>query len=175
MKLKSALFALPIAFALPFAAQAEVVTATKDHFTLKLEAESDLSPEDVWTRLIVPADWWQGDHSYSGDAANLSLDPVAGGVWREDWDGGSVWHGTVLQAKPNKVLSLSAPFGPLQGLAVQSVWTITLTPNETGGTHIRFDHVTNGTEASNLDELAPAVDFVKSEALKRLARPHDNP
>ena len=174
MKLKSALTLLPLALGLPLASQAEIVTATSDHFTLKLEAETVLSPEEVWARLIVPADWWQGDHSYSGDATNLSLEAKAGGIWREEWDGNSVWHGTVLQAQPNNVLSLSAPFGPLQGLAVQSVWTITLTPNETGGTLIRFDHVTNGTAASNLNQLAPAVDFVKSEALKSLARPHDD-
>ena len=174
MKLRSALLFLPLTLGLPFAAQAEIVTATSDHFALKLEAESVLTPEEVWARLIVPADWWHGEHSYSGDAANLSLEAKAGGVWREDWDGNSVWHGTVLQAQPNKVLSLSAPFGPLQGLAVQSVWTITLTPLETGGTLIRFDHVTNGTDASNLDQLAPAVNFVKLEALKSLARPHDD-
>ena len=174
MKLRLALTLLPLTLGLPFVAQAEVVSATSDHFTLKLEATSDLSPEDVWARLIVPADWWLGDHSYSGDAANMSLDPVAGGTWREDWAGGAVWHGTVLQAQPNKVLSLSAPFGPLQGMAVRSVWTISLTPDDAGGTKIRFDHVTNGSAASNLHEIAPAVDFVKSEALKSLARPHDD-
>ena len=66
---------------------------------------------------------------------------------------------------------LSAPFGPLQGQAVTSIWTITLAELDSGGTQITFDHVTNGTAASGLDGLAPAVDFVKSEALKSLARP----
>ena len=64
----------------------------------------------------------------------------------------------------------SAPFGPLQGLAVTSIWTITLTPSEDGGTQITFDHVTNGTAASQLDALAPAVDFVKQQAIESLAR-----
>ena len=155
-----------------FTAQAEVMAATPDHFTLKLEAQSELSPGEVWTRLIEPSDWWQSDHTYSGDANNLSLDPQAGGLWREDWDGRSVWHGTVLQAHPEKSLVLSAPFGPLQGQAVTSIWTITLAELDSGGTQITFDHVTNGTAASGLDGLAPAVDFVKSEALKSLARPH---
>jgi uncharacterized protein YndB with AHSA1/START domain len=173
MKTTPILTALAIGFAVPTIAEAEIVTATDDHFTLKLEANSELSPEQVWERLIVPSEWWQSPHSYSGDAANLSLDPTPGGLWREDWEGGSVWHGTVLQAQPPKVLSLSAPFGPLQGMAVTSVWTITLEPIESGGTTIRFDHVTNGSSASNLSEIAPAVDFVKSEALKALARPLD--
>ena len=70
-------------------------------------------------------------------------------------------------------LVLNAPFGPLQGMAVISVWTISLDAQENGGTRITFDHVTNGSSASGLDAIAPAVDFVKSEALKSLARPHD--
>ena len=57
------------------AAQAEVMAAAPDHFTLKLEAQSELSPSEVWTRLIEPSDWWQSDHTYSGDADHLSLDP----------------------------------------------------------------------------------------------------
>lgn len=154
-------------------AQADVVASAPDHFTLKLEAESELTSDEVWTRLIEPANWWQSDHTYSLDANNLSLDPQPGGLWREDWDGGSVWHGTVLQAQPGKSMVLSAPFGPLQGLAVTSIWTITLEPLDDGGTKITFDHVTNGTSASQLDQLAPAVDFVKSAALTSLARPRE--
>lgn len=174
MALRPIIASVSVALALAFGAQAEVISSTPDHFTLKLEAETELSPDEVWERLIVPADWWLGNHSFSGDSANLSLDPTPGGVWREDWADGSVWHGTVLQAQPGKVLRLSAPFGPLQGLAVTSVWTITLTPTETDGTLITFDHVTNGGASSNLHELAPAVDFVKGEALKSLARPRDS-
>lgn len=153
---------------------ADVITATPDHFTLKLEADTELAPDALWARLIEPSEWWLPDHTYSADSNNLSLDPQAGGLWREDWDGRSVWHGTVIQAHPEKSLVLSAPFGPLQGLAVTSIWTITLAPNEDGGTHITFDHVTNGTASSQLDALAPAVDFVKGEALNNLARPQDD-
>nr|WP_083332432.1 SRPBCC domain-containing protein [Hyphomonas sp. Mor2] len=155
------------------AAQAEVISATPDHFTLKLEAETNLSPDEVWARLIDLPSWWLPDHTYSGDSDNLSIDPIAGGLWREDWEGGSVWHGSVLRAEPGNVLVLNAPFGPLQGLAVTSVWTISLDAQEDGGTRITFDHVTNGSAASGLDGMAPAVDYVKSEALKSLARPHD--
>jgi len=166
---------LGLAAALAFtgAAHADVVTSSADHFTLKLEAETELDPPVVWDRLIEPSEWWLSDHTYSGSAENLTLDAQAGGLWLEHWEDGSVWHGTVLQSHPNKSLILSAPFGPLQGLAVTSIWTISLTPLEGGGTKIVFDHVTNGSSASALDELAPAVDFVKAEALKSLARPSE--
>lgn len=159
-----------VALGLPITGTAEVIASAPDHFTLKLEAQSELPPSDVWARLIKPSDWWLSDHTYSGDASNLTLDAQAGAFWREDWAGGSVWHGTVLQAQPDQTLVLSAPFGPLQGLAVTSIWTITLTPSESGGTQISFDHVTNGTDASELDSLAPAVDFVKQQAIESLAR-----
>lgn len=173
MNPRTLLGSLALGLGVTLSGAAEVVTAKPDHFTLKLEAETPLSVEETWARLIEPSEWWLSDHTYSGDAGNLWLDPQAGGLWREDWDDGSVWHGTILQAQPEQTLVLSAPFGPLQGLAVTSIWTISLSPSAAGGTQITFDHVTNGTSASNLDALAPAVDFVKSEALKSLARPLD--
>ena len=150
---------------------AEVAVSAPDHFTLQLEAQSDLSPAETRARLVGSSEWWKSDHTYSGDASTLSIEPRAGGLWREDWSDGSVWHCKALQAQPETSLVLSVPFGPLQGLAVTLVSTISLTPTKGGGTKITFDHVTNGTDASNLDALPPAVDFVKQHAIESLARP----
>ncbi len=147
--------------------QAEIIEATADRYVLKHQARSSLSPADLWARLIKPADWWHPDHTYSGDAGNLSLEPAAGGLWREDWTDGSVLHGQVLNAVPGKLLRLDAPFGPLQEMAVSTVWTITLKPDGDGSL-VTFDEIANGTAASKLDALAPAVDFVKSEAIRLL-------
>lgn len=149
-------------------AGAEITTASPDHFTLKLEATSPLSPEEVWHKLIDPSQWWDSDHTYSGDAQNLSLDLRAGGLWAEDWSDGSVAHGQVLYVSPNRVLRLEAPFGPLQGKAINAVWTISLQQADEG-TLIIFDFIANGTDNSGLDELAAAVDFVKSAAIESLA------
>ncbi|TDF39224.1 hypothetical protein EYS14_06770 [Alteromonadaceae bacterium M269] len=148
-------------------ASATVVEASPEHYVLKQEAESTLKPEKLWQRLIKPESWWHPDHTYSGDSANLSLDLTAGGLWSETWDGGSVLHGQVLLVMNNKQLRLNAPFGPLQEKAVQVIWTITLTPSDKG-TLVVFDEVASGSQSSELDKLAPAVDFVKTEAIKRL-------
>lgn len=147
--------------------RAEIIEAAADRYVLKQEARSSLSPAGLWARLIKPADWWHPDHTYSGDAGNLSLEPAAGGLWREDWAEGSVLHGQVLNAVPGKLLRLNAPFGPLQEMAVSTVWTITIKP-EGDGSLVTFDEIANGTAASKLDALAPAVDFVKGEAIRRL-------
>ncbi len=148
--------------------EAEVITTSPDRYVLKHEATSDLAPDALWARLIKPASWWHPDHTFSGKSENLSLDVQAGGLWREDWDGGSVAHGTVIFVKPSSTLRMNAPFGPLQERAVTVIWTITISPTE-NGSKIVFDETANGTTESGLDELAPAVDFVKGEAIKRLA------
>lgn len=148
-------------------ANADVIAASSGHYTLRHEAVSPLAPDAIWNRLVHPETWWSPAHSYSGDAANLSLDLRAGGLWKEEWNGGAVAHGTVLYINPGEQLRLSAPFGPLQSMAVNVVWTITVLP-EGSGSRVIFDEVANGSDASNLDKIAGAVDGVKAEAIARL-------
>ena len=155
-------------------ARAEVVESSDSHYVLRHEATSPLTPDALWQRLVVPSDWWHPDHTYSGDANNLSLDVRAGGLWLEKWDAGSVIHGSVLYLEDGKTIRLYAPFGPLQGLGVYTVWTITISP-EGSGSKVVFDEVSSGPPSADLDELAKAVDYVKSEGISRLvAAPHSN-
>ncbi|MGV6819465.1 MAG: SRPBCC family protein [Parvularcula sp.] len=161
-------FAISLAF-WATAATAEVISATPSHFTLKMEAVAEAPPEQVWAKLIHPARWWSSDHTYSGDAENLTLELRPGGLWREDWAGHGVEHGRVLFFEENEGLRLEAPFGPLQAMAVQAVWSITLTPEDDGQrTRVTFEFVCNGSDQSRLDEVAPAVDYVKTQALAAL-------
>lgn len=149
------------------AAAADIIASGQDHYVLRHEAQSELPPDLLWDRLIEVSTWWHPDHTYSGESSNLSLDPKAGGAWREDWAGGSVIHGSVLYASPPHMLRLEAPFGPLQGMAVNVVWSISIQPSETGSL-VMFDEIATGASASGLEQLAPAVDGVKQEALERL-------
>ncbi len=155
------------ALAIATSAQADVVSASDGHFMLRHEGTTSLSPEAAWARLVEPASWWHPDHTYSGDAGNLSLDLTAGGLWREDWEGGTVTHGTVVFVDAGKALRLEAPFGPLQGIGAYVVWTITLEPIA-DGTRIVFEESAIGPPAGDYAELAKAVDFVKAEAMRRL-------
>ena len=149
------------------AATADVIEASPDHFVLRQEATSSLSPQEMWQRLINPATWWHPEHSYSGNADNLTLDVQAGGLWKEEWDGGSVTHGEVIFVNPGVQLRLDAPFGPLQAIGAKTIWTITISA-EGEGSRVVFDEISHGVPSSKLDELAPAVDFVKTEAIRRL-------
>lgn len=160
---------LLIAASLVFAAvaQAEVLEVSDTHFRLQHSMEVAQSPQEIWGVLVQPQRWWSPQHTYSGNANNLSLNPSAGGLWRESWSGGSVTHGTVLTAMPGKLLRLDAPFGPLQGTGAKVTWTISLQSMDQG-TRILFDEIAFGPESAGLRQLAPAVDQVKAEGLRRL-------
>ena len=97
--------------ALSAPAHAEIVAASPDHYELKQEAVSAMAPGELWDRLVHPELWWHPDHTYSGTSEHLSLDPKAGGLWKETWDDGSVAHGTVLTVLHGKTLRLDAPAG----------------------------------------------------------------
>jgi uncharacterized protein YndB with AHSA1/START domain len=153
--------------------RADVVSAADSHYVLRHEGTTPMSPEATWERLVAPASWWHPDHTYSGDAGNLDLDVRAGGLWREEWPGGSVAHGQVVSVIPGKSLRLEAPFGPLQGVGAYTIWTITLEAID-GGTRIVFDESSIGPPSADMAELAKAVDFVKAEAMRRLTGAAEN-
>ncbi len=148
-------------------AGAEVVSSSDTSYVLRHEASTDMSPEELWKRLVNPASWWSAEHSYSGDADNLSLDPRAGGLWQETWDNNAVAHGQILTILEGQVLRLEAPFGPLQAMGAYVIWTITLQPDGEGCLVV-FDEIANAPAGSNLAQVAPAVDDVKTAAIESL-------
>lgn len=152
----------------PAGVNGEIFASSDAHFVLRHEARSSLSANELWQRLIQPAQWWHPDHTYSGKAEILNLVAEAGGAWRETWNGGSVTHGTVVFVKEGEVLRLNAPFGPLQELGAYTIWTITISSTD-NGSKVVFDEVSNGPPSAGMAEVAKGVDYVKGEAIRRLA------
>lgn len=92
------------------------------------------TPQKVWDVLVQPARWWSSDHTFSGNAANLTLEPKAGGCWCETLpNGGSVQHLTVGFFAPPRSLVLRGPLGPLYNLAADGAlaWTVAASGAET--------------------------------------------
>src|SRR5690606_25886477 len=56
-------------------AAAELVLPSEMGFTSHHEVLVRATPAQAWAALVRPADWWNGEHSYSGDAANMSIAP----------------------------------------------------------------------------------------------------
>lgn len=154
------------ALALP--AAAELADVSPAGFTVNYREEIQATTDAAWKAIVALPAWWDDQHTYSGKAANLSLDAQAGGCWCERWgDGRSVRHAEVIHVQPGSVIRFDAALGPLQELPVRGVLTI-VTGVAEGKTLLRMTYRVAGNDAAGLDKLAPAVDRVMGVQYRRL-------
>ena len=73
-------------------AHADVLDSAANGFTVKTTLTIQATPEDVYKRLVHDVgEWWNPQHTFSGDAHNLSIDDKADGCFCEKLaNGGSV-------------------------------------------------------------------------------------
>jgi uncharacterized protein YndB with AHSA1/START domain len=155
---------------LPSLAHAEIIDSAAGGFTVKETVTVAAPAAKTWAALIEPRTWWDKSHTWSGDAANLSLDATPGGCFCEKLPGGGgVHHQTVVYVEPNKLLRLTGGLGPLQDMAVNAVMTIKLT-EAAGKTTIELIYRTGGYLQGGLAGLAKPVDGVLAEQLVHLKR-----
>lgn len=115
----------------PVGAQPAVLKTTAHSIEVQLEVVVQARPDVAYETFArdLPR-WWDAAHSWSGDSANLSLDPRAGGCFCEKLPGGgSVKHGEVIFARPGSLLRLDAALGPFQEMAVQGVLSFRFEPD----------------------------------------------
>lgn len=171
-RIVSALAAVLVAVPLP--AAAEVAASGDSGFVSHNEVIVSVPPRQAWDLLLAPREWWNGDHSYSGDPANMTLRAEPGGCFCEripsggDRPDGEIEHMRVIYAAPYSTLRMSGALGPLQSEALTGVLTVTLAP-EGEHTRISWDYVVGGYMRMPMAEMAPLVDEVVGEQLLRLA------
>ncbi len=159
---------LAAALCLPQTCAAAVNDIGANGFSVTETVHIVAPPAKVYGELVVPANWWSPVHTFSRDAANLTLDPVAGGCWCEKLaDGGSVRHLTVYAVMPGHALVLRGPLGPMQGLGVDGGLTITLKAAG-DGTDLTATYNVGGYMKDGFANMAPAVDRVLGEQFTRL-------
>jgi hypothetical protein len=175
---RAAALGFGVAAAMP--AAAEVTRSTDNSFVSRNEVVVTASPKEVWLALISPADWWQSEHTWSGEAKNLSLMPQAGGCFCEtipevDEPGrftlqGSVEHMRVVQAYPEAALRMVGSLGPLQSEPVTGVLTIVIS-KVSKGTRIVFEYNVGGAMRYEVPVISKAVDGVMAAQIASLAKP----
>ena len=149
-------------------AMAAVTETHENAFTIETTVMVDATPASTYRDLAKVNLWWDPAHTWSGSARNLKLDTRAGGCFCEKLaDGGSVQHGRVIFAQPQKMLRLQAALGPLQGMAVTGVLSFTLAPDGPG-TRVTMTYRVAGALTMESTKLAPLVDQVMGIQLHRL-------
>jgi len=151
-------------------AAAEVISAGQNGFEVRETVHVAATPDKAYAALLQPARWWNSEHTFSGSAANLTLDARAGGCWCETLtDRGSVEHMHVVFVAPGKVLRMRGALGPLQGLGVEGAMTLSV-KGGANGTDITIGYAVGGYVKDGFDGLSKAVDHVLGEQLERLRK-----
>jgi uncharacterized protein YndB with AHSA1/START domain len=149
---------------------ADVQVAEDDLISISTSVECALPPRACWAALTQPSLWWGSSHTWSGDAANLSMDPTPGGGFDEKLpSGGFVRHMEVIYSDPDSQLRMSGVLGPLQEHALQGTMTIKLTADG-DTTTISMIYRVSGRMAGGLGQIAPVVDQVLQEQFHSLKR-----
>ena len=168
--LVSIIASIIVATGLAGSAEAEVKSVAPNGFEVVDTVTVQAPPEQIYAALGKIGQWWSSAHTFSRDAANLSLDLKAGGCFCERLkNGGSVQHLLVVYAAPGEGLRLRGALGPLQMEGVDGTLAWTLKPSE-GGTIVTQSYVVGGYIRSGMDNWAPKVDAVLHEQLDRVKR-----
>jgi hypothetical protein len=153
--------------ALAGSAAAEVSGRSDNGFSLTYERAVTASDAAILEAVGRPAAWWSDAHTYSGSAANISVDLAPGGCWCEALPGGGVKHAETLLVWPEqRLVRFDAPFGPLQSIGADAVLTMTWAPAAGGSRSLKWTFVVEGPGAG---AMADAIDGVMAEQFGRLA------
>lgn len=157
-----------IAMLLASPAAAKVHETSDNGFVLRYSLDVPSGTGESWRVLLTPAQWWSAQDSYSGDAANLSLDARAGGCFCEILPSkvspnaaprGSVEHMRVIYVEQPRALRMTGALGPLQSGAGTGTLTILLKPAG-AGTRILWEYVYGGYMRDDVQATANTVDRV---------------
>ncbi|MEO8432360.1 MAG: SRPBCC family protein [Acidobacteriota bacterium] len=151
-------------------AVAAVSDAGETGFTLRDTVTLSVPPAKAYAAMVEVGKWWSSEHTYSGDAANLSLEARANGCWCERLAGtGGVRHMTVVLVIPGKVIHLEGGLGPLQTMGVAASMEWKFEPAEKG-TKVAVRYVVGGYNPGGFKELAAGVDAVLHAQIERYQR-----
>jgi len=150
-------------------AAAEVVSASPNSLEIRQTVDLAVPPDAAYRAFTSVGSWWDPEHTYSGDANNLSLSAVPGGCFceRNPKAGGGVEHMRVAYVEPGKRIVLTGSLGPLLYEATAGVMDVQLKKTATG-TQLTLNYRVAGFAKGGADKLAPIVDRVIGTQMSRL-------
>jgi uncharacterized protein YndB with AHSA1/START domain len=148
-------------------AAAEIADSAATGFTYKTTLNLQAPPETVYQRLLSVGNWWSSDHTFSGDAHNLSIEAKPMGCWCERLpSGGGVRHMQVVRVIPGKMLVMTGGLGPLQSIAATGSMSFRFQP-AAGGTKLEIIYAVTGYLPAGMNTLAAPVDQVLTQQFTR--------
>jgi uncharacterized protein YndB with AHSA1/START domain len=167
--MRTAIFwAMALGLASP--AAAAVIDSQPGGFEVREEVQVAAPPAEVYAAIGRIGQWWSSDHTYSGDARNMSLELKAGGCFCEQLkDGGGAKHMGVILVQPDRLVRLEGALGPLAGTGGIGHLAFALSP-KAAGTDVVLTYDFGGYAKGGMGDFAAPVDAVLGGQLDRLKR-----
>lgn len=148
-------------------ASAEIISADDHGFEIKHSVNLVIAQTEAFGAFGRVGKWWSNEHTYSGDAARLSLQLRAGGCFCETLDGGGgVEHMHVTVIQPGERIVLTGSLGPLLYEATSGVMDVKV-ERIAGGSRVTMNYRAAGFAKGGAAGMAPLVDQVLGEQMKR--------
>ena len=148
-------------------ASAEVVSSSANGFEVSNGVNLVIPVNQAYAAFSRLGTWWSDEHTYSGKAANIQLTLRPGGCFCEAIPtGGGVEHMRVSVVQPNERIVMSGALGPVLYEAASGVMDVKF-ERIAGGARVTMNYRAAGFAKDDADKMAPLVDQVLAEQLKR--------
>jgi hypothetical protein len=160
----------------PGLASADVASSSPGGFVVRIELSVAAPPADVYSKFFEIGKWWNGAHTYTGKASNLSLKNEPGGCLCEALAGGGfVRHATLEYSDKGKVARLDGALGPLQALGAHGLLAFDFgamdKANPPAGTRLVMTYTVSGYQPDKgFAPLAEPVNDVLKDQVERFKR-----
>lgn len=152
-------------FATP--ASAAVLGAGENGFEIEQTVNLVVPQPEAYNSFGRIGQWWNGEHTYSGDAGRLTMPLRAGSCFCETLDnGGGIEHMRVTFVQPGERVLLTGSLGPLLYQATTGVMDVKF-DRIAGGTRVTMNYRVAGFAKGGAAALAPLVDQVLADQMKR--------
>ena len=148
-------------------ASASVVGSGEHGFEIQNSVNLVIPHQQAFAAFGQVGQWWNKDHTYSGDAKRMSLQMRAGGCFCEPLDdGGGIEHMRVTFIQPGERIVLTGSLGPLLYEATSGVMDVKF-ERIAGGSRVTMNYRAAGFAKGGAAAMAPLVDQVLAEQMKR--------
>ena len=148
-------------------ASAAVLSAHDHGFEVQNSVNLVVPQEQAFAAFGQIGQWWNKEHTYSGDGKRMSLQMRAGGCFCEPLDnGGGIEHMRVTYLQPSERVVLTGSLGPLLYEATAGVMDVKI-ERIAGGSRVTMNYKAAGFAKGGAAAMAPLVDQVLADQLKR--------
>ena len=158
---------IALSMMMPAPAFAAVLTADEHGFEVQNSVNLVVTQEQAYAAFGQIGQWWNKEHTYSGDSTRMSLQMRPGGCFCEPLDnGGGIEHMRVTYLQPGERIVLTGSLGPLLYEATAGVMDVKI-ERIAGGSRVTMNYKAAGFAKGGAAAMAPLVDQVLADQLKR--------